>query len=334
MRLLTESNDIAQDTEALSRRLYEEGYLFLRDGFDKSLVDRLRSEIMAVVARHGWTADGSDPADLMPSREPLLENAPEWWPVYKDIQKLESFHRLAYDENVTGILERLFGEEVVVHLRKIARLNYPVPERSTTPFHQDMPLIGGTIDFFTCWSPLADVPAEGGGLRLLPRSHLKGLRRVHFDRTKEAAGLAWVDVDEEEAQTWVSADFRAGDMLLFHSLVVHAGVPNRSKRIRVSVDYRYQPASETVNSLSMEPHYYERSFDVPPWEEFTEGWTSLDWIKTPDGIQVEEGGMPAKTGNVEGNIGSRGGESRFVDSSAFKAQIADTTQVWQNRSSG
>ena len=46
---------------------------------------------------------------------------------------------------------------------------------------------------------------------------------------------------------WAGGEFRCGDALLFQSLCVHRGTHNLTPdRVRLSVDYRYQPASQPV----------------------------------------------------------------------------------------
>ena len=42
---------------------------------------------------------------------------------------------------------------------------------------------------------------------------------------------------------WLTTDYRAGDVLIFSVFTIHASLDNRSKRVRLSSDSRYQPAS-------------------------------------------------------------------------------------------
>jgi len=43
-------------------------------------------------------------------------------------------------------------------------------------------------------------------------------------------------------QPWMTADYRAGDLLVFHNLMIHWALPNRSDKIRLSIDNRCAPA--------------------------------------------------------------------------------------------
>jgi hypothetical protein len=68
-----------------------------------------------------------------------------------------------------------------------------------------------------------------------------------------------------------------GDILTFHSLTVHQGRDNQTEdRLRVSVDYRYQPISEPIAPDSMEPHYGGLGMD---WDEIYADWPENDPLK-------------------------------------------------------
>ena len=46
---------------------------------------------------------------------------------------------------------------------------------------------------------------------------------------------------------WLTAPFRAGDLLMFSIFTVHASLDNRSDRVRLSSDSRYQLASQAAD---------------------------------------------------------------------------------------
>ena len=327
MQELRDSSDIIQNSPALSERLARDGVLFFRGLLDADDIYRLRSEILLAIGNCGWTAQGKDPRDALPSERKRKEMGEGWWDGYHAIQSLESFHAFAYNPDILATLKTIFGENVLVHPRKIARVIYPDFEEATTLPHQDFPLIGGTVDFFTMWIPLGDVSRSQGGLRVLLGSHEQGVRSASLDlSTTGASSFGVRDVDDDP--DWATADYRAGDAVVFHSLTIHGGVPNISDRLRLSVDYRYQPQSEPLNALSTMPHYYEKMFDIPPWEEFTGGWKSTKWIETPSGIGIVPPDFILATGKVGKNAGKNNGVSRFVESRVFYEQARQQLQLW------
>src|SRR5437588_17402 len=79
-----------------------------------------------------------------------------------------------------------------------------------------------------------------------------------------------VDVDDDDPD-WRTATFEPGDVVVFGSLTVHGALPNASDRVRLSVDYRYQNASEPISAPSLGPHFAIHPH-MPPLEELSRGW--------------------------------------------------------------
>ena len=55
---------------------------------------------------------------------------------------------------------------------------------------------------------------------------------------------------------------------VFHSLMVHKGVANRSNRLRLSMDARFQRVDQPIAPGSLEPHGRE----VRNWEQVYADW--------------------------------------------------------------
>ena len=279
-----ESNDLLGDAAALRRRMREEGYLFFRDLLPRDQVLDLRRRILEFCAEEGWLREGSELMDGLTDHEPIAEGQEAWRPVYAKVQALEAFHRLKLDAGVHRLMEGLFEEEVFALPMTIARMAFPRDNQRGTQPHQDWLYVGGSTEIISCWGPLGDVPVEVGGLKLLRGSHKAG-----FLAPRPAPGpggnIVWVDPDLE----WVQSDYRAGDLLLFKALTVHASADNyTSDRMRLSIDFRYAGRSHTITDGWMLPHFN--------WlgEPFT--WDTLDktWRDSPVSRYWEKLG-PIKT---------------------------------------
>ena len=260
------SNDLLDDPDALRARANRDGYLFLEDIVDHALVLEARRDMAAVLQEVGWIDAGTDPLEAVTSHPAHVSGDPEHKPVYDRIMCLESFHTLAHDRALWGLMEVLLGSDVLLQPSNIARMIFPSATEHTTPAHQDYVHIQGTPDVWTAWMPLGICPHSLGGLSVLTGSHKLGILPV--SRSLGAGGLKshTDDVDGE----WVSSPFGLGDALFFHSHTVHRGLPNLSgNRLRLSVDYRYQRASDPVSDVVLTPHQARLS-----WEEVYRGWKS------------------------------------------------------------
>ena len=112
--------------------------------------------------------------------------------------------------------------------------------------------------------PLIDCPMDAGPLQIAAGSHIASV--YDFDI---AGGAGGIEISDPLAGSWASGDFAAGDVLLFHSMTVHKGVPNRSDRLRMSMDVRYQLVSEPFNIDNANPDGQPLS-----WDEVYEDWQS------------------------------------------------------------
>ena len=91
----------------------------------------------------------------------------------------------------------------------------------------------------------------------------------------KATGAGGHAVVLDDDTLWAGGDFACGDVLILHSLTPHQGQDNQSdNRIRVSLDYRYQPRSHPVRSDSLEPHRH-----FTDWVDIYSGWDDDDELK-------------------------------------------------------
>lgn len=117
---------------------------------------------------------------------------------------------------------------------------------------------GTTAALYTAWTPLGDIDTTLGGLIVLPGSHR--LRAVRYDYGTRDVDVTCSNVTEDDpfdgtishdpralaerlGIRWLTAGFRAGDLLTFTPFTVHASLDNRGEVFRLSSDSRYQPAS-------------------------------------------------------------------------------------------
>ena len=284
MQAYVDSTSIARDRDALRARLREDGYLFFRGLVDAKAVLSLREDVLRTLDRSGWLDPLSDAGDARPGPVVRVEESSEFWDGYTGVQRQLAFHRLAHDSDLRAVMRQLVADDLMVHPRKIARFSFP-HSGFTTPPHQDYRYIQGTTDVFTVWMPLSACPPELGGLQVLRGSQAKGL--LPTSKAVGAGGLA-VDVSPDDVD-WASTDYEPGDVLVFHSLTVHGGLPNTSDRLRLSVDFRYQSASEPVTRATLHPHFHPR---VPDWPELTATWDSKDSIAAPLDLTLTEFARP------------------------------------------
>jgi hypothetical protein len=257
-----DARPLLSDPQALRARAAADGCLMLRGLLPAADVLAVRNAILTLCVEAGWCDAGGRAA---PGVGPYIEGQPEYMAVYDRIQRLEAFHRLALHPAILRLYEALFGEAVLAHPRNIARVMFPNNNQHATPAHQDAIHIRGTAETWTAWMPLGDCPADLGGLAVMLGSHREALLATHA-----AYGAGGRAIDTQALPyRWVGGDLRAGDLLTFHSHTIHQALPNRTRdRMRLSVDFRYQPAAQPVARGSLLPHFARLT-----WDEIYAGWT-------------------------------------------------------------
>lgn len=141
--------------------------------------------------------------------------------------------------------------------------------------------MGGDPEFFTAWIPLHDCPTNVGPLQVLEGSHHFGFQK----HDKENLHVPEIPVGREAGDEWVCGQINAGDVLIFHSLTVHAASPNLSKQLRLSLDCRFQDYNRVFNPTNV----VFAGESGKSWEKTYAGWHSEDlkyyWKKIPLAFQ-------------------------------------------------
>lgn len=269
---LEDSTLLLGDPLALRQKAQSDGYLFFAGLLPQDDVQRVRDDVYRTLVAEGtlrWLGEEAsfvnrDHIDNIP-REQMRLDIGVSIDAYIAIQKCMSVHELPHHPKLIALYRDLFGEDVFVHPRHIVRAMTGHPALRPTPPHQDFPLIQGTKDTWTAWFPLDDCPVERGPLSVLRGSHKKGY--LPIGAAEGAGGLEALLCDTDD--DWLTGGFRAGDVLTFPSYTVHRAVPaSTSQRIRVSMDVRFQAASEPIEAKSLTNH------SEAEWEQIYVDWPS------------------------------------------------------------
>ena len=262
---LRDSSDLAagDDDDALRARMAEDGYLFLRNYLDRNEVLAARREVTARLAAKGALDPRRPAMDAVPAPgagaftpDVAAHNAP--------------LRQVLYSGAMMALYARLFAGPVrpfdFTWLRTIP------PGQGTRP-HCDLVYMGrGSHRLCTAWVPLGDVSIQTGGLTVLEGSQRQaGKLKPYLSRDVDAyctnradaaliesGAKQWQDwngtlsqnpvsLREKLGGRWLTAAFRAGDLLTFGMATVHASLDNQTEVMRISSDSRYQPAGDPVD---------------------------------------------------------------------------------------
>ncbi len=265
MNPFVDSTDLIADGGALAGRMKRDGYLFLRGLLPRADVAEVQRQIGEIARTDGWLKPDRPVAEAAADLSGFcVDPDPTYLKTLRRINRLEAYHGLKHHPRLIGLFERMLGGPILAHPRVLMRNIFPAKEEFTTKAHQDFPNVQGTTEAFTAWIPLIDCPIEVGPLQVATGSHAQGVYDFHI-----GAGAGGIEIKDPLDGRWTSGPFSVGDVLIFHSMTVHKGVPNRSDRLRMSIDVRFQLVSEPFNFDNAQP-------DGQPltWEEVYAGWKS------------------------------------------------------------
>jgi ectoine hydroxylase-related dioxygenase (phytanoyl-CoA dioxygenase family) len=232
----------------LREQIDSKGYALIRGLIPYNVVRTVLADVTKILFTAKWLRAGFDPLDRVPEHGTAYGDPdPEFKRVYQEVFNLESLHALPHQPALSNAMKMLVGDEVLVHPKPIGRLIFPNCERLVVHPHQDYEFMGGDPEFFTIWIPLHDCPIEAGPLRILEGSHRFGIQQ----HQRENLQVPEIPVDAILGDEWVGGQVNAGDVLIFHSLTVHAASPNVSEQMRLSLDCRFQDAYRVLNPSNL-----------------------------------------------------------------------------------
>jgi hypothetical protein len=240
------------DPAALRDQFREQGYLLVRELLPRPLVAAVEVEIRALVAAGPQEGLGRG---MLPRQHA------------DTIMNSATFRRVSHGPELFGLFDALFDEPSVTldykHFRAVGPGN-------GTPFHMDRTYMGrGSRRLTTAWVPWHDIDLRTGGVAVVEGStSLPGFKRVRETYgEQEIHGMLSSDPHEclsyDTAARWLTADYRAGDVLVFPMDLLHGSCTNRNHAgapLRLSSDIRFQPLAGAKPSCRFSNSHETRSF--------------------------------------------------------------------------
>jgi hypothetical protein len=206
-----------------------EGFLILRGMLTPAELAELEQELDRIARNHASMPRIREGFDLEPTQVPN-----QGLPTFRKIGGISdmspAFARLLKHPQICGVLAELMGDKLQLY-RDVVMMK-PAFVGREKPWHQD--------SVYWPWQPmqlvsaltaLDDADETNGCLQIIPGSHEQELQ--HYGKELQ------VDIAELQSRARY-VPLRAGDTLLFHSLLLHASEPNRSNRHRRVVINSYK----------------------------------------------------------------------------------------------
>lgn len=256
-----DSTSLASRPEALRQAMHDDGYVFLRGVIGPSPIAMARKEVFSRLADVGEIAE--PPVDGIftgQSRRAALTSDPgSFW---KSVSEGPALRRVTHGPEMQIVLHALFGEPArgydFIFLRPgvVGRFTY---------LHYDLPFFSrGTKNVITAWTAIGDIPTTEGPLFVLENSHrfddlIAPIHEIDYGSNDSPQVQMMSDAVEFarcRGSRFLTTCFAPGDVIFFGMTTMHGSFDNCSPtgRTRLSVDVRWQPASEPIDDRYFGPN--------------------------------------------------------------------------------
>ena len=187
----------------------------------------------------------------------------------------EAVFGLQRNDKILDLVESLIGPEISSSPVQQMRIKPPQKALSdenvshsnagTTTWHQDTVAVlpeADNTEQITVWIAITDADEENGCLASIPGSHREG---AHPHESGDIAREPTVPKSIIAGRQGVSLPIKRGGVILFHKQNIHCSRPNRSDRMRWSLDIRYHPTGQASGRPAF-PGFIARSKADPDSE--------------------------------------------------------------------
>jgi hypothetical protein len=262
------------NTEEMQQQFSEQGFVILKKVFAPSQVERVRDAMKTLVDLQakqllaaGKISDlmADEPFEVRLARlyENHLSEAPK---SFRTELHLAGLYDFFFNPRLLDTVQIFLGDEIRLYPNYTARPKLPDHAGTVVLWHQDggytESTSGGgdvsTLRMVNVWSPLVPARVENGCMQFVPGTHRLGV--VPHERKEHYLEIAREHLASRESDA-INVELDPGDAVLFHNLLFHRGLPNHSKTIRWSLDWRYQDATQPT--LRKENGHLARSRSTP-----------------------------------------------------------------------
>lgn len=278
-------------TDTMREHFEEKGYIILKSFLEPEVIEKAKHELSKLVDRHAEKLLAEGRINDLMQDEPFETRLVKLYAENLDIAPksfrpelhLPGLFYVFFHPRLLDVVELFLGGEIRLYPNYTARPKLPEWAGTEVLWHQDggyTEQIGthdGSVEalrMVNVWTPLVPARVENGCMEFVPGTHKLGV--VPHEGREYYLEIAPEYLQPRLSQA-VPIETDPGDVVLFHNLLFHHGLPNRSKTIRWSMDWRYQDA--TQSTMRTYRGHIARSRSHPERAvKSAEEWASLSFV--------------------------------------------------------
>ena len=161
------------------------------------------------------------------------------------------------DKSIRSVLQEILNDNVVLTTAHHNSIMTKMPQISSeTGWHQDRRYWSYSDDnLVSVWSALDEETEQNGVLEFIPGSHKMHFKAEQFDE-KEYFSETYTP-NQKIIATKVSTDLEKGDVVIFHSLLLHRANKNSTDKAKISFVYTVKGEKTKANKGSRSSEFPE-----------------------------------------------------------------------------
>jgi len=236
------------------------GYLIKSGLIDKTVISKIKDDIYYVFNNVIHKDDESQPKEKPITIDRLVEKVylndyEAFLGSIRVCQNLISLIELSVDKKICSVLKNIGLNKPVQSTPPMLMINSSRLSKKNShykaPPHQDWRSIQGSMDSIVVWIPLVEVSVELGSLKVVPSSHLGGLKRTVKDEWFRK--LEYPPDDDK----FIDVEMNEGDALFFSTFLIHKSGDISSDSIRWSAQFRYNNLEDDSFIKNRYPNPYQ-----------------------------------------------------------------------------
>ena len=220
------------------------GYILIPNFVDENFCNEMNDEVISIIKSivpedsafsHAYAGDGHIAIrEMKPSK-----NASS---IEDEISKLFRIHSTGIfnsfikDETLCNLLEDIIGPDIDCFLSQFIFKN---PGAWGQPWHQDSSYFPFDREpQVAAWLATSEATLDNGCLVVLPGSHQEHLHE-HLPDDRKESNYGYTEIKDHDFSDEIPMTLNKGDLLLFHSFLMHKSYDNKSDSRRTAMVYHF-----------------------------------------------------------------------------------------------
>ena len=231
-------------TEEQKKSWNDSGYILIPNFVDENFCNEMNDEVTSIIKSivpedsafsHAYAGDGHIAIREMKPSKNATSIEDEISKLFR-IHSKGIFNSFIKDDTLCNLLEDIIGPDIDCFLSQFIFKN---PGAWGQPWHQDSSYFPFDREpQVAAWLATSEATLDNGCLVVLPGSHHEYLHE-HLPDDRKESNYGYTEIKDHDFSDEIPMTLNKGDLLLFHSFLMHKSYDNKSDSRRTAMVYHF-----------------------------------------------------------------------------------------------